>query len=340
MAIRRRSSRSYDLNTSPFFRLERKRDLAKLLGISLSELSRLVREREQYYIFRSELIGTKIRDLAIPVRSLRRCHDRLLTLLRRIRLPDHIRCPKKGSSPIQNALTHVGQGSITTADIKDFYPSTTEEHVFRFFRYKMEMSDDCARILARLCTVRNGLPVGSPVSPHLASLTHLDIFDDAADLANRIGNQLTVWVDDVSYSGKTHRRDLISAIRRSATSKGFGVHKLQRGGRGRTVEITGTALRKGRADVANASNLKLKDVLDEFRSQSDPVAKLLAGNKALGILRHHRQLRRLAGRRTEGEEARIRWIRREIEAVVVELNSRPQLTTNVALLPDVQDSPF
>lgn len=287
MGRRKRSSRCYSLSSSPFFRLERKRDLAALLHISKSELTDLSQWRELYYIFRTEQVGKKIRDLSIPIRKLRRCHDRILTLLRRVRLPDHIRCPKKGSSPVQNAFAHIGQASITSADVKDFYPSTTEEHVFQFFRYKLEMSDDCARILARICTVRGALPIGSPVSPHLACLAHLDLFETAADVAEQAGQRLTVWVDDVSFSGPTRRRDILNSIRRSADVKGFSLHKLKKGGGRRPVEITGARIKGNCGDVANASNLKLKRLLEEFRAQPDPIARLALGNQILGVLRHH-----------------------------------------------------
>ena len=150
----RTSSKPYPLTASPFFRLERRRDVAKLLNLSPSKVTRLLADRDHLYAVRDEVIGGKLRRLTVPLKGMRRCHDRLLHLLRRIELPEYIRCPRKKSTAWGNALAHLESASVTSFDIKAFYPSTTEEHIFRFFRYRLEMSEDCARQLALLCSHR------------------------------------------------------------------------------------------------------------------------------------------------------------------------------------------
>lgn len=130
---RKSFSRRYRLESSGFFRLERRVDLARLLRTTPEKLADLIDRREDLYVVRSELIGNKVRNLQIPQGLMRHCHGRILNLLRRISLPDYIRSPRRGSTAWANAARHVSSEFITAFDIKDFYPSTTEEHVFRLF---------------------------------------------------------------------------------------------------------------------------------------------------------------------------------------------------------------
>lgn len=325
------SSKVYPLTASPFFRLERRRDLASLLNLSATKINRLLEQRDNLYAVRDELIGGKARRLTVPLKGMRRLHERLLHLLRRIELPDFIRCPRKKSTAWGNAAAHLESASVTSFDIKAFYPSTTEEHIFRFFRYRLEMSEDCARQLALLCSHRGYLPLGSPMSPHLASLVHLDLFEDAGARAVDCNNKLTVWVDDITVSGPTPRRDILNSIRRKAAAKGLSIHKLQRGGGRRGVELTGTYMRKGRLAPANSSHLRMKEASERLATESEPAFQYHLLNRLLAMARHQRIVVRESGARTERLDARIAFYRRrmrELDEALATTRPAVSLLTN------------
>ena len=306
-------SRSYDLRQSPFYRLERRSDLARLLQMRPSDLEDLIANRESLYLVRDEEVGGKVRSLAVPIRSLRRCHERLFSLLRRIRLPDFILCPRRNIGPADNALLHRDSANITSFDIRAFYPSTTDRHIFQFFRNRMEMSSDCARQLAMLCTRTGRLPLGSPMSPHLACLAHLDLFEGAASRADRLGFKTSVWVDDVTISGSSVRRDLVSMIRRKAEQKGLEIHKLRRGSARFGLVLTGSYIRGGHIAVANSSHLRVRDLTEELRAETDPAAQFRLLNRLAAMARHQRTVLRQSGEQTSRIDARLQFYRREMK---------------------------
>ena len=305
-------NRIYRLEQSCFYRLERKKDLAALLRISTTQMSDLINERSALYDVREEEVNGKQRLLQVPRGKMRRCHSRLLMLLRRIRLPDYIKSPKRGSSSWKNASAHLDSEFITTFDIKKFYPSTTEEHLFRLFKYKLLMSDDCSRILAQICTIEGYLPQGSPASPHLACLAHLDLFDVAAARSSEVGALLSVWVDDIVISGASPRRDIQNLIKNRAKAKGLVTHKDRKGGGNRGIEITGAYLKSGSLVAANSSHLKMKQAAEELKEAESPVEQYRLFNRLSAMARYQRTVIKSAGGDVRKLNSRIAYYRQQM----------------------------
>ena len=307
------SFKRYGLEQSCFFRLERRKDLAHFLGMSLVKLNDLISNRQSSYDVRDEEINGKMRRLQVPLGAMRRCHSRILSLLKRVKLPPHIKSPRRGSLAWKNADIHREAEFISTFDIKNFYPSTSEEHVFRLFKHRFLMSSDCARLMAKICTFEGYLPQGSPASPYVACLAHLDLFDSAARQSVEAGSQLTVWVDDVVISGRSPRRDIQNSIKRRAEAKGLITHKDRRGGGKRGVEITGTYLRGSELTVANSSHLKIKELGELLKVESDPVERYRIFNRLAAITRYQRTVIRSAGGDAQRLNARLSRYKREMD---------------------------
>lgn len=338
---RRTASRSYyDLTRSPFYRLERRTDLAKLLNLSDSKMKELVETRAELYDVREDDTSGKTRTLQVPQRAMRRCHDRLLHLLRRIRLPGYIRSPRKRSSAWQNAEIHASGKFVTSFDLKRFYPSTTEEHIFRLFKYRFEMSDDCSRVLAQIATYDGFLPQGSPSSPHLACLAHLDMFEDAAVLAVDAANTLSVWVDDIVISGPAPRRDIVESIKNRARDKGLKTHKDQRGGGKKGIELTGSFLRNGKIAVANSSHIKIRDLTRELQATTDPHDRYGLFNRLAAMTRHQRTVIKSSGGDIQKLNARLSYYKREMQKLNSSLSTTlPQIAADL-LHKDCDGDPF
>jgi RNA-directed DNA polymerase len=161
----RRSPEIYPLERSPFWRMGRQRDLPPLLQMEMKEIRRLAANREGQYWRRDEDIGGKQRKIVCPFGAMRRVHERLQGLFNRVQQPPYLHSPRRGHTALGNAGVHSHAIVVGKLDIRQFYPSTTDEHVFRFFRYRMLMQDDVAGLLVKLCTVDGRLPFGSPLSP-------------------------------------------------------------------------------------------------------------------------------------------------------------------------------
>src|ERR1019366_8626948 len=108
---------------------------------------------------------------------MRTLHERIQGICNRIKQPDYLHSPRRGHTAAGNAEIHRFSKTIAKLDIRQFYPSTTSEHVYRFFLYRLAMRDHVAGLMTQLCTVDDKLPFGSPLSPILCTLVHRDLFD-------------------------------------------------------------------------------------------------------------------------------------------------------------------
>lgn len=106
----------------------------------------------------------------------------------------------KGRDHIRSARHHQRKAWLATLDIKSFFPSITNKHVYDLFD-TMGCAPDVARVLTMLLTFRGHLPQGSPASTTVANLL-LSGFD--AELLRRAGAHeaaITRFIDDVPISG-------------------------------------------------------------------------------------------------------------------------------------------
>lgn len=77
----------YPFSDSPWTQDLTQRDLADLIGWKKHQLEALVRDKERYTKRKTEQIGSKMRDLAVPIGKLRTVHERLKFHLNKIKQP-------------------------------------------------------------------------------------------------------------------------------------------------------------------------------------------------------------------------------------------------------------
>lgn len=159
----------YDISRSPLAQRPTQRRVAELVGETKGDLTRLRREsyKEQFIRRRKVQIGKKVRELAFPVGRLRTVHERLKDLLNRIKQPEYLFSPRRGRSQRDNAALHLDQDQYLSLDLKQFYPSTTSEMVYRWFVDELNSFHDVAALLRDLCTIDGKVSFGSPLTPVL-----------------------------------------------------------------------------------------------------------------------------------------------------------------------------
>lgn len=219
--------------------MSNRRKLAELLRISTLELRHLSERNDQLY---SEFDIPKktggVRNVENPHRQLKLVQARMARLLNRIEPPGYLFCPVKGRCYVTNAAQHRGQRVVHCLDIRKYYPSTPSRRVFWFFRTVMKCASDVAGILTRLATYREHLPTGSPLSPILAYFAFYDVWEAVAEICQRYGYRLTVYVDDVTISGQKLSVDALWQIKRAIHRSGLRYHK-EKHYVDRPAEITG-----------------------------------------------------------------------------------------------------
>jgi RNA-directed DNA polymerase len=232
----------YDFEASPWRQDLTQRDFATLIGKRKEQLEALINHKDHWVHRKAQLIGSKMRDLAVPVGKLRTVHERLKFHLNKIKQPDYLMSPRKGRSQRDNAAAHIGQDQFLKLDVKQFYPSTSKEHIFRWAHHVAGLRSDVAGLFTHLATIDGKLPFGSPISPVLATHVHRRMFDEIYAACKIRGLRMSLWVDDLTISGKFVPGELVVEIREIIRKNGLKTHKIEYRTGGRPVPITGVPI--------------------------------------------------------------------------------------------------
>lgn len=287
----RKTTKSYEIERSPLYKLSNKRKLAELLNVDLVVLTSLRRAglTTQYRIFKDR---TSRRFITEPIRDLAAIHKRLLNLLRRIAPPEYVHSARKKHSYKTNAEQHRNSENILKIDIKSFFPSVKFNYIYEFFRSALCCAPDVATILAKLCTVETAkygshLPTGSCISPLLSFLANRPLFDEIASLCAKSECVFTLYVDDVTVSGKSASRALLTQIAMTIHKHGYGYHKIKTYEK-QPATVTGLVINRGKLCLPHERAQKIREL-----SHALSVAK--------GALRP-KMLSSLVGRLSEAEQ--------------------------------------
>ena len=170
---------------------------------------------------------TKERAIDNPLGPLKFIQNRIKTrLLDPLELPAFVTGGVKKRSTQSNATAHVGRSEVVSLDLKNFFPSITNDAVAQMWRQEFGASSSVAWLLTRLTTYKGHLPQGSPVSNAVANLVALPFFAQVNELCNTGGARLTAYVDDLSISG-VRTRDHINDVAKAASRRGFRVARAK-----------------------------------------------------------------------------------------------------------------
>ena len=226
----------YELNQSPFYKLNRKKDLHRLLRTSPNGIKR-IKNADVLYA-RASANG---REIEKPRDDLKRLQKRTEDFLKRIKIPDFIHGPAKGKSYITNASVHIGAKEIRCLDIARYFQSTSSKKVFSFFESRLHCSRDVAGILCMLTTHKGRLPTGSPSSPLVSYFAHIEMWESINALVRSYDCTLSVYIDDVTISGEQVPGTLKNKIKKVLNQYGLRSKKSKEKyyRRGQSAEITG-----------------------------------------------------------------------------------------------------
>lgn len=280
----------YDLSKSPFSQKPTQRDIATLLGMTRDDLRRLATHnyKKEFIVQRWAKIGKKDRWLSYPSGQLRVVHEKIKFHLNKVKQPDYLFSPRKKRSQRENASQHLDQTQFLSIDIKQFYPSTTFSH-FRDWFKSLGMYDDVAGLLAHLLTIDGIASFGSPVTPVLCTLVHREMFNKISDLCDKRKLTCTLWVDDITISGKFVPGILLEEIREIISNYGMKSHKVEYRQKNRPVFITGIGVAGSELVARQSLHIKVRDLWVAYHSaetvdEKDDVAQQLLSK--MGTLRY------------------------------------------------------
>ena len=180
---------------------------------------------------------------------------------------------RRGMSVADHAWAHVGARTIITADIEDFFSSTTRYRVRQYWKsHPMAFNEASVQLLTNLTTYRGSLPQGAPTSPALSNLVNDEMDSRLHKLASQSSGHYTRYADDIVFSWQTRSRpptDFEFMVRRILREYGYRLN-AQKGwttySRSDEPEITGTVLkRNGTVDIPDA----MLDVMGALADSDD-----------------------------------------------------------------------
>tara|TARA_B100002003_G_scaffold182562_1_gene170807 strand:- start:1732 stop:2691 length:960 start_codon:yes stop_codon:yes gene_type:complete len=269
-----RTRKQYPINQSPLYKLSNHKRLAKILTVQPATLKKLVARGDANYKF-GKVGGDESREIEIPKSQLLRVHRRLNSLLNRIEKPDYLMSGVRGRSHVDNAKRHSGKYAVAKVDIKKFYPSTSKSIVSRGLRKTFRCSEDIAETLAALSTVKGYVPTGSPLSQSISFIVNLSVFNHINTYARARGLTFTLYVDDLTFSGKKVPKNLVSYVQSYLKkSRGYASHKVRRYNAETEKVITGVVLEGNVAKVKRTQKKVITDLYRRIPYYSEPVRRL------------------------------------------------------------------
>jgi len=229
---KRKPDNAIPIHQCALYKMGSPRRLAELLNISLIELEEFFESQNNYNIFTKALApnpftgkSRKNRAVQEPKYRLRKLHERILSILRRVQYPDYVQGGVKHRSYQTNAAVHLGARQTATFDLKNFYGSTRYCLVHDFFLNTMCCPTDIAGRLASLTTWNGVMPTGSPLSPLLSFWAAKGLFDKCEELAVKYGLNFTCYIDDLTFSGNHISGGFQAELKILASRYGYEIAK-------------------------------------------------------------------------------------------------------------------
>lgn len=224
------------------------RHLRKILKIKKKEQNKYFgNERNEYHTFFIPKKNGGKRMIEAP-------SDRLKSfqlwikenILDKINVSTNARGFRKNYSILDNAKEHVNKDLVINIDLKDFFPSITYKMVYKIFSY-VGYTNEVAHLLTQLCTNKaNVLPQGSPASPLISNIVALKLDKRLSALANKFDCSYTRYADDITFSGCTSIKNMLSIVEKIIIEEKFSINeaKVRLQYKNQRQEVTGLIVNK------------------------------------------------------------------------------------------------
>ncbi len=181
-------------------------DVAQAVGCTENRLWRIARNIEDYYYpTRIQRGGKKSRPLDVPKKPLMNLHRKLHAWFQKKKcFHNSAHGGVRGRSCFSSARRHLGKRFVCTRDAKDCYPSISPSAI-KHELSKIGFRTDTAQLLSLLCTVRGGLPQGSPTSGDILNLFLYRMDQTLSSKAGSWGVAYSRFADDFVCSGKSRQ---------------------------------------------------------------------------------------------------------------------------------------
>ena len=216
--------------------LETPQGLARLLGLSVSQLKDII-ARPEYRAFSIPKSSGGRREILAPNRQLKELQQRLNVFLQCVYL-NH--CPNsvhgfttrssQGGSPrgiVSNAEMHIGKNYLLNLDLADFFHSISSCRVRNLFKSPpFSFEEELATCLTLLCCYEKKLPMGCPTSPVISNMICYPLDGALTDHCNANECVYTRYADDISISSNNpFTNGFIGDMKQLISEQGFALNE-------------------------------------------------------------------------------------------------------------------
>jgi hypothetical protein len=278
--------KTYPIHQSPLYKIVGLGQLEERLHININKLDKLIGNNYRVWL------NSNKREIQQPLGWLNQVHTHIGKLLSRIETPEYVHS-KKRRSYISNANQHKGNVALAKTDISKFYPSTTRKMVWEMFVYKFKCAKHVADILADICCYQQKhIPTGSPISGRIAFFASLDLFNKVDDYCKKEKCNFTLYVDDLTISGKNATKFLISEVRKIIRLNGLKAKrsKTQTFPAYSAKTVTGVILKGAESRLPNKRHKAIADTRLLLQNAQNQYDKKQLKISLIGKLREAKQV--------------------------------------------------
>ena len=125
-------------------------------------------------------------------------------------------------------LPHVNQPTVVCMDLENCFPNISQKRIFNVWRYDLGYTNELAKTLTQLTSLRGYLPQGPPTSPLLCNFALSKMSTEIAELCAANGLVYTQYVDDICISGDDNvARAIIGEVHKIASTYGQNIKDIK-----------------------------------------------------------------------------------------------------------------
>lgn len=266
-------------------------DLGLAIGISPRLLTSFMHRSDNHY--REFTIGKRgggERTISSPRLFLKTVQYWLLDYLL-YQLPQHPSCHayRRGASIVTNAEVHVRKRYVANVDVRDFFPSIRWEAVARVL-LPHGFGPKLAMAVARLTSLRDGLPQGAPTSPALSNVYMFDVDEFMSQYCTSKDIDYTRYADDITFSAQDRKAILhaIGELRKRLWEKGLELNnkKTRIASSSGQQKVVGVVVNR-KAQPPRKYRRRIRAMLHQAPISLSDITDPVARNDRLAELRGH-----------------------------------------------------
>lgn len=189
-------NKNWDYSNRSLAKIE---SLLKTLRTNEQRLDYIIKNKQNYFRQVPVTRKRKKRTTYKVVGELLKIHKLIKQhIFTKIILPDYITGGRKGVSYIDDCKMHCDKSIILKEDIKNFFPSITEELITKAFQYYFNFSPEVSSLLANISTLNGTLVQGTTLSADIANLIFLEEEIIINNEIRRMGGVYSRYVDDIT----------------------------------------------------------------------------------------------------------------------------------------------